>query len=169
MPARRPPPVARPSTPSARPTRSTAHALSEQEVRQEIASNGLEYHPIYDTGLERLSCVYCVLAGPEWLGVITQRFSAPAGFVFTGRPVFGYYGTVGGVTVGELEYELYDTGRTLVIRANPHLNTAASETGSLVCTIPLRALPGAGPGMVTDGSASIGRHPALVRLLAKVL
>ncbi|WP_454607309.1 phosphoadenosine phosphosulfate reductase domain-containing protein [Streptomyces tendae] len=29
------------------------HGLSEQEVWQDIASNGLEYHPIYDTGLER--------------------------------------------------------------------------------------------------------------------
>ncbi|OSP34030.1 MULTISPECIES: hypothetical protein [unclassified Streptomyces] len=69
-------------------------------------------------------------------GVITQRFSAPTGFVFTGRPAYGYYGAIGGVITVELEYELYDTGRTLVIRANPHLNTTASDTGSLVCTIP---------------------------------
>ncbi|WP_435058007.1 phosphoadenosine phosphosulfate reductase family protein [Streptomyces sp. bgisy060] len=48
------------------------HGLSEQEVWQDIASNGLEYHPIYDTGLERLSCVYCVLAGPEWLILATR-------------------------------------------------------------------------------------------------
>ncbi|MFI9772216.1 phosphoadenosine phosphosulfate reductase family protein [Streptomyces sp. NPDC052415] len=48
------------------------HGLSEQEVWQEIASNGLEYHPIYDTGLPRLSCVYCVLAGPDWLILATR-------------------------------------------------------------------------------------------------
>ncbi|MFJ3658254.1 phosphoadenosine phosphosulfate reductase family protein [Streptomyces nigra] len=48
------------------------HGLSEQEVWQDITSNGLEYHPIYDTGLERLSCVYCVLAGPEWLILATR-------------------------------------------------------------------------------------------------
>ncbi|MEU3639980.1 phosphoadenosine phosphosulfate reductase family protein [Streptomyces albogriseolus] len=48
------------------------HGLSEQEVWQDIASSGLEYHPIYDTGLERLSCVYCVLAGPEWLILATR-------------------------------------------------------------------------------------------------
>lgn len=101
-------------------------------------------------------------------GVITQRFHAPTGFTFTGRPVFGYYGTTGGVIAGELEYELYDAGRTLVIRANPHLNTTASDTGSLVYTIPLRAQPNAEPCMVMDGSASIGKHPVPVRLLAKV-
>src|SRR5690606_33323120 len=44
----------------------------EQEVWQEITSNGLEYHPIYDTGLPRLSCVYCVLAGPDWLILATR-------------------------------------------------------------------------------------------------
>jgi 3'-phosphoadenosine 5'-phosphosulfate sulfotransferase (PAPS reductase)/FAD synthetase len=48
------------------------HELSEEEVWQEIAQNGLEYHPVYDTGLPRLSCVYCVLAGPEWLILATR-------------------------------------------------------------------------------------------------
>ncbi|MCX4681634.1 phosphoadenosine phosphosulfate reductase family protein [Streptomyces sp. NBC_01433] len=48
------------------------HELSEQEVWQDIAANGLEYHPIYDTGLPRLSCVYCVLAGPDWLILATR-------------------------------------------------------------------------------------------------
>jgi 3'-phosphoadenosine 5'-phosphosulfate sulfotransferase (PAPS reductase)/FAD synthetase len=48
------------------------HELSEREVWQEIARNGLEYHPIYDTGLPRLSCVYCVLAGPDWLILATR-------------------------------------------------------------------------------------------------
>jgi len=46
--------------------------LSEQQVWQEIADNGLEYHPIYDTLLPRLSCVYCVLAGPDWLVLATR-------------------------------------------------------------------------------------------------
>lgn len=48
------------------------HGLSEAEVWQEIADQGLEYHPIYDTGLSRLSCVYCVLAGPDWLILATR-------------------------------------------------------------------------------------------------
>ncbi|WP_327411349.1 phosphoadenosine phosphosulfate reductase family protein (plasmid) [Streptomyces sp. NBC_01281] len=48
------------------------HELSELQVWQEIAANNLEYHPIYDTGLDRLSCVYCVLAGAEWLILATR-------------------------------------------------------------------------------------------------
>ncbi|MGW6203683.1 phosphoadenosine phosphosulfate reductase domain-containing protein [Streptomyces sp. NPDC055089] len=48
------------------------HGLSEVEVWQEIADQALEYHPIYDTGLSRLSCVYCVLAGPDWLILATR-------------------------------------------------------------------------------------------------
>ncbi|OEV11055.1 hypothetical protein AN218_14685 [Streptomyces nanshensis] len=48
----------------------TAHPIldmSETEVWQTIAQNGLEYHPAYDAGLPRLSCILCVLAGREWL------------------------------------------------------------------------------------------------------
>ncbi|MFF3818236.1 hypothetical protein ACFYYD_16765 [Streptomyces bluensis] len=100
-------------------------------------------------------------------GVITQRFTAPTGFVFTGPPVYGYYDTAGGVASGDLDHEVCDDGRTLVIRANPHLNTTTSDTGILIYTIPLRALRDAQPGVVTDGSASIGTHPP-VQILAKV-
>ena len=46
--------------------------LSESDVWQEIADQGLEYHPCYDAGLERLSCVYCVLAGLDWLVLATR-------------------------------------------------------------------------------------------------
>lgn len=38
-------------------------ALSDAEVWQEIATEGLEYHPAYDALMPRLSCVFCVLAG----------------------------------------------------------------------------------------------------------
>ncbi|MFB7836023.1 phosphoadenosine phosphosulfate reductase family protein [Streptomyces sp. NPDC056056] len=48
------------------------HQLPDSRVWQEIADNALEYHPIYDTGLQRLSCVYCVLAGPDWLVLATR-------------------------------------------------------------------------------------------------
>ncbi|WP_327309673.1 phosphoadenosine phosphosulfate reductase family protein (plasmid) [Streptomyces sp. NBC_01298] len=48
------------------------HELSESQVWREIADHVLEYHPIYDTGLQRLSCVYCVLAGPDWLVLATR-------------------------------------------------------------------------------------------------
>lgn len=37
--------------------------LTETEVWQEIATEGLEYHPTYDALIPRLSCVFCVLAG----------------------------------------------------------------------------------------------------------
>lgn len=46
--------------------------LSNSDVWEEIASEGLEYHPIYDTLLPRLSCVYCVLAGPDALVLATR-------------------------------------------------------------------------------------------------
>ncbi|MDQ0847772.1 phosphoadenosine phosphosulfate reductase family protein [Streptomyces sp. V1I6] len=46
--------------------------LSNSEVWEEIAAEGLEYHPIYDTLLPRLSCVYCVLAGPDALVLATR-------------------------------------------------------------------------------------------------
>ncbi|MFE8941022.1 phosphoadenosine phosphosulfate reductase family protein [Streptomyces sp. NPDC007872] len=48
------------------------HQLPDSQVWQEIADNVLEYHPIYDTGLQRLSCVYCILAGPDWLVLATR-------------------------------------------------------------------------------------------------
>ncbi|MFJ5817284.1 hypothetical protein ACIQGT_25810 [Streptomyces sp. NPDC093108] len=48
------------------------HGLSELEVWQEHRQQRPGVPPIYDTGLERLSCVYCFLAGPEWLILATR-------------------------------------------------------------------------------------------------
>jgi 3'-phosphoadenosine 5'-phosphosulfate sulfotransferase (PAPS reductase)/FAD synthetase len=36
--------------------------VTDREVWQEIATHGLEYHPVYDALIPRLSCVFCVLA-----------------------------------------------------------------------------------------------------------
>ncbi|MFI6658037.1 phosphoadenosine phosphosulfate reductase family protein [Streptomyces sp. NPDC050523] len=36
--------------------------VTDREVWQEIATQGLEYHPVYDALIPRLSCVFCVLA-----------------------------------------------------------------------------------------------------------
>ncbi|WP_236053940.1 NHL repeat-containing protein [Streptomyces musisoli] len=100
-------------------------------------------------------------------GIITQRFTAPTGFVFSGRPAYTYPDTVQGAITGELDHETYDAGRTLVIRDNPHLNTTDTDAGTLVYSIGLRAQPDASPGLASDGSASIGRR-APVQILAKV-
>ncbi|MFF8868394.1 NHL repeat-containing protein [Streptomyces sp. NPDC015139] len=107
------------------------------------------------------------LGQPVNPGIITQRFTAPTGFVFTGRPAYTYPGTVQGAITGELDHELYDAGRTLVIRDNPHLNTTDTDAGTLVYSLGVRAQPGAAAGLASDGSASIGRR-APVQLLAKV-
>ncbi|MFB8290188.1 phosphoadenosine phosphosulfate reductase domain-containing protein [Kitasatospora purpeofusca] len=48
------------------------HGLSSDEVWQEIRDQGLEYHPVYDCGLDRLSCVYCVIA-PEAALILATR------------------------------------------------------------------------------------------------
>ncbi|MFF1377448.1 hypothetical protein [Streptomyces sp. NPDC058308] len=101
-------------------------------------------------------------------GVIIQRYTAPTGFVFTGQPVFAYHGTVEGVVSGALDHEVYDSGRTLIIRSNPHLNTTASDTGSLVYTLPMRATQDATAGLKSDGSASVGRHGP-IQLVGKVI
>ncbi|WP_432137301.1 phosphoadenosine phosphosulfate reductase family protein [Streptomyces sp. bgisy154] len=36
--------------------------LSESDIWQEIADEGLDYHPVYDALIPRLSCIFCVLA-----------------------------------------------------------------------------------------------------------
>ncbi|MET9779281.1 phosphoadenosine phosphosulfate reductase family protein [Streptomyces sp. NPDC006367] len=41
--------------------------LSETEVWQEIADQALDYHPVYDTLIPRLSCIFCILASFEVL------------------------------------------------------------------------------------------------------
>ncbi|MBJ3810524.1 hypothetical protein JGB26_26025 [Streptomyces flavofungini] len=100
-------------------------------------------------------------------GAITQRYTAPTGFVYTGQPSYGYYATIHGVITGNLDYVIEDDGRTLIITANPHVNTTTSDTGPLVYTIGVQALPGARPGISADGSASVGKH-APVQIAAKV-
>ncbi|MGW3208645.1 NHL domain-containing protein [Streptomyces sp. NPDC001135] len=100
-------------------------------------------------------------------GIITQRFTAPTGFTFTGRPTYTYPDTVQGAITGDLQHEIYDSGRTLIIRDNPHLNTTPTDAGTLVYSIGLRAQPDATPGLASDGSASIGQR-APVQILAKV-
>ncbi|WP_234899702.1 phosphoadenosine phosphosulfate reductase family protein [Streptomyces filamentosus] len=41
--------------------------LTEADVWREITGAALEYHPVYDALIPRLSCVFCVLAGREVL------------------------------------------------------------------------------------------------------
>ncbi|WP_251021036.1 NHL repeat-containing protein [Streptomyces sp. ISL-98] len=101
-------------------------------------------------------------------GIIIQRFTAPTGFVFNGRPTYAYHTASHGVITGDLDHQVHDGGRTMIIAANPHLNTTATDTGSLIYSIPLLALPGATPGLQTDGSASIGRRTP-VQLAAKIV
>jgi 3'-phosphoadenosine 5'-phosphosulfate sulfotransferase (PAPS reductase)/FAD synthetase len=40
---------------------------TEDEVWRTIRANGLRWHPAYDLGMPRLSCVFCVLAGKREL------------------------------------------------------------------------------------------------------
>ncbi|GGR31416.1 NHL repeat-containing protein [Streptomyces netropsis] len=91
-------------------------------------------------------------------GTITQRFTAPSGFLFVGQPTYAYYEAVDGVVTGNLDHRIEDGGRTLIITANPHVNTTASDAGSVIYTIPVQARPDAVPGQYDNGSASIGRH-----------
>ncbi|MEU1409614.1 NHL repeat-containing protein, partial [Streptomyces sp. NPDC005728] len=100
-------------------------------------------------------------------GIITQRFTAPTGFTFTGRPTYTYPDTIQGAITGDLEHEINDSGRTLIIRANPHLNTTDTDRGTHLYSIGLNAQPDATPGLVGDGSASIGQRPP-VQIVAKV-
>ncbi|MCX4826548.1 phosphoadenosine phosphosulfate reductase family protein [Streptomyces sp. NBC_01142] len=41
--------------------------LSETDIWQEIADQTLDYHPVYDTLIPRLSCIFCILASFEVL------------------------------------------------------------------------------------------------------
>ncbi len=91
-------------------------------------------------------------------GTIVQRFTAPTGFVFTGQPTYAYYETIHGVISGNLSHRILDDGRTLLITANPHVNTSTSDTGSVIYTIPVQARTDAAPGRYDNGSASIGRR-----------
>lgn len=100
-------------------------------------------------------------------GDLDQRLSAPTGFVFTGRPTYTYPNTAMGAVTGELKHDIRDDGRTLVIRHNPHLNTTDTDNAPLLYAIDLQAEDDAVPGVVSDGSASIGRRPP-VQIRAEV-
>ncbi|CAM5676714.1 Leucine-rich repeat-containing protein OS=Streptomyces rimosus subsp. rimosus (strain ATCC / DSM 40260 / JCM 4667 / NRRL 2234) OX=1265868 GN=SRIM_005900 PE=4 SV=1 [Streptomyces rimosus subsp. rimosus] len=91
-------------------------------------------------------------------GDIVQRFTAPSGFVFPSQPTYAYYNTAQGVISGNLDYRIEDGGRTLIVTANPHVNTTISDTGPLYYTIPIQARPDAAAGTFQNGSASVGRH-----------
>ncbi|MGI5526075.1 SMP-30/gluconolactonase/LRE family protein [Streptomyces syringium] len=91
-------------------------------------------------------------------GTITQRFTAPTGFLFSGQPTYAYYEALDGVVTGDLDHRIEDGGRTLIITANPHVNTTTSDAGSVLYTIPVQARHDAVPGQYDNGSASIGRH-----------
>ncbi|WP_308296979.1 MULTISPECIES: hypothetical protein [unclassified Streptomyces] len=93
-------------------------------------------------------------------GTIVQRFVAPAGFVFTTQPTFGYYGRRGSVA-GNLTFHIQEGGNTLIVTGNPHMNTTDTDTGVLVYTIPVKALETAQPGTFTNGLAIIGRQAAV--------
>lgn len=43
------------------------HDWTEEQVWNHIRARGLEYHPAYDLGMPRLSCVFCFFAPPEAL------------------------------------------------------------------------------------------------------
>ncbi|EPH39559.1 hypothetical protein STRAU_7363 [Streptomyces aurantiacus JA 4570] len=90
-------------------------------------------------------------------GDIVQRFTAPGGFTFRGQPTYAYHDTIHGIITAALDHTIEDSGQTLVITANPHLNTTTSDTGSLIYTIPVQARTDALPGRYDNGSASIGR------------
>ncbi|MFE0062741.1 hypothetical protein [Streptomyces sp. NPDC059003] len=91
-------------------------------------------------------------------GTIVQRYTAPSSFVFTGQPTYAYYETIHGVISGNLTHRIEDSGRTLIITANPHVNTTTSDAGSVIYTIPVQARADALPGRYANGSASVGRH-----------
>ncbi|WP_433397386.1 hypothetical protein [Streptomyces sp. CA-146814] len=97
-------------------------------------------------------------------GVLDHRFTAPTGFVFIGRPTYTYPNTALGAVHGDLDHKVQDDGRTLLIRANPHLNTTETDAAPLLYTLDLCALDDAAPGLSSNGSASIGRRsPVQIR------
>lgn len=60
--------------------------LTEADIWARIASRTLEYHPVYDTTIPRLSCTYCILAPFEVLVEATRlcwlwKLETPAAYV----------------------------------------------------------------------------------------
>ncbi|MFI1973247.1 hypothetical protein BLA24_06195 [Streptomyces cinnamoneus] len=109
-----------------------------------------------------VNVAYVVPVGtPANPGRIAQRFTAPTGFVFDGRPWYRYPQSPEGAVTKRVAFRMEDGGRTLVVLANPHVNTVAADSGPLVCTLALRALPQAVPGRSDDGSVAVGALAAV--------
>ncbi|MFI1255233.1 hypothetical protein ACH4U6_15770 [Streptomyces netropsis] len=88
-------------------------------------------------------------------GPVEHRFTAPGGFTFTSGATYGYhyYGKV----TGNLDTRVEDGGKTLVMVANPHVNTGSTDRIALLYTLTVRALADAERGTYDDGRAVIGR------------
>ncbi|MFH8594925.1 NHL repeat-containing protein [Streptomyces rimosus] len=138
-------------------TDETALEIRQESVPQAAAGQTAKFNVVFNSPTGE----------PVNPGDIVQRFSAPTGFAFTGQPSYGYYNTIHGVIAGNLPYEIEDAGRTLIITANPHVNTTSSDTGPLVYTLGVQALADARPGIRRDGSAGVGKH-APVQISAEI-
>ncbi|MDF3140942.1 MULTISPECIES: NHL repeat-containing protein [unclassified Streptomyces] len=92
-------------------------------------------------------------------GAVTQRFTAPTGFVFTGKASYGYYFAKPDRVLGTLKSEVSADGRTLTVTEELHLNTSPKDPSPLIYTLPVRALPDTRPGTRDDGRAIVGSHP----------
>ncbi|WP_055631872.1 NHL repeat-containing protein [Streptomyces griseoruber] len=91
-------------------------------------------------------------------GEIPQRFTAPTGFVFSGAPTYHY----GGRYTGSLDNcRIGDSGRTLTVIGNPHLNTTGDDRGPLTYVFPVMVTEDAEAGSGADGRAVIGRNNAV--------
>ncbi|MFD8737449.1 hypothetical protein ACFV06_21360 [Streptomyces sp. NPDC059618] len=90
-------------------------------------------------------------------GTITQKFTAPTGFVFVRGPSYAHYPG----DRGNLSYKIENSGKRLVISGNPHVDTTPTDRSPLVYTIVVKAEETATPGTYDDGHANIGSHPAV--------
>ncbi|MFF3270955.1 NHL repeat-containing protein [Streptomyces chrestomyceticus] len=130
------------------PTDERALTITQDTVPQVAPGQRTAFNVKFDSASGR----------PVDPGDIVQRYTAPSGFIFPGQPTYAYYHTPQGMVSGNLDYRIEDGGRTLIVTANPHVNTTNSDTGPLYYTIPIQARPDATPGTFQNGSASIGRH-----------
>ncbi|MFH8751700.1 hypothetical protein ACH4GK_03830 [Streptomyces rimosus] len=130
------------------PTDERALAITQDTVPQVAPGQRTAFNVKYDSAGSQ----------PVNPGDIVQRFTAPSGFIFPGQPTYAYYNTAQGVISGNLDHRIEDGGRTLIVTANPHVNTTISDTGPLYYTIPIQARPDAAAGTFQNGSAGVGRH-----------
>ncbi|MBC9000442.1 phosphoadenosine phosphosulfate reductase domain-containing protein [Micromonospora aurantiaca (nom. illeg.)] len=54
------------------------HSWTDEQVWDRIKASGVPYHPVYDHGLTRASCAFCVLASPCDLRKATRLWPAKA-------------------------------------------------------------------------------------------